>query len=131
MNFQVGTYCGRNGRRKGEGILAWMIEYPYEMASVVLPIQILLVIFYFRRKYPPLRQSRIFAAVIAANLCLTLAGVIVHSFVLHVLSYLFLLASLGLYFGAQNPERFLEQRTGVFNRQAFERLMRENKNRRF
>lgn len=131
MNFQVGTYCGCNRRRKGEGILAWVIEYPYEMASVVLPIQILLVIFYFRRKYPPLRQSRIFAAVIAANLCLTLAGVIVHSFVLRVLSYLFLLASLGLYFGAQNPERFLEQRTGVFNRQAFERLMRENKNRRF
>lgn len=131
VNFQVGTYCVRNGPRKGEGILFWMMEYPYEIAAMILPVQVLLAGFYFHRKYPPLRQSRIFASVIAANLCLTLAGVLVHSVVLHVLSYLFLLVSLGLYFGAQNPERFMEQRTGIFNRQAFERVMRENKSRRF
>lgn len=108
-----------------------MMEYSYTMVAVILPIQLLLVVFYFHRKYPPLRRSRLFAAVIAANLCLTLAGLFLQSFVLYLLSYLFLLVSLGVYFGAQNPARFLEQRTGMFNRQAFERVMRENRSRRF
>ena len=65
VNFQVGTYCVRNGPRKGEGILFWMMEYPYEIAAMILPVQVLLAGFYFHRKYPPLRQSRIFASVIA------------------------------------------------------------------
>lgn len=111
--------------------MSWLSDGLYEVSLALLPIQFFLAAFYFHRRYPPLKESRYFAAVIVLNVCLALAGIFFESRVLCIANYLCLLVSLCMYFGTQNPERFLEQRTGMFNRHAFECVMRENRSRRY
>ena len=96
-----------------------------------VPIQLMLLLFYRRRKYPPLKQDRSFALVISAGILLQVVGFAFQNPIFYGLSYFCLLASLWSYFGAQNPEHFFEHRTGLFNRNAFACLMQENFGRRY
>lgn len=109
----------------------WMLDHLNGIALAILPIQAMLVMFYFQRKYPPLKRRDSFGIVIGAGIVMTILGFVVESSALYLMSYLCLLVGLRSYFGAQNPEQFLEHRTGLFNRRAFEGVMQENFGRRY
>lgn len=109
----------------------WMLENLNGIALALLPIQAMLVIFYFRRKYPPLRRRDTFGMVIGSGIILTGLGFASGLTALYAGSYLSLLFGIRSFFGAQNPERFLEHRTGLFNRRSFEGVMQENFGRRY
>ena len=108
-----------------------MLENLNGIALALLPIQAMLVIFYFRRKYPPLRRRDTFGMVIGSGIVLTGLGFASGLTALYAGSYLSLLFGIRSFFGAQNPERFLEHRTGLFNRRSFEGVMQENFGRRY
>lgn len=106
-------------------------SFHYVLVLATLPVQLLLVRFYFKRKLPPLKKTRFYAALLVVNLALTIGGLLSQFSALYILNYLCLLVTLTMYFGAQNPELFLEKRTNTFNRQAFEAVMEENSSRRY
>ncbi len=109
----------------------WLTEGYNGIVLAFVPIQAMLLMFYRQRKYPPLRRDRAFAFVVSAGILLLPLCLVTQQPVFYAASYSCLLISLWNYFGKQNPEQFFENRTGLFNRRAFECLMRENASRRY
>ena len=103
--------------------MEWLTNGWNGIVLAFVPIQVMLLIFYRRRKYPPLQRDRRFACIVSAGIGFMAIGFLTQMPVFYAASYLCLLVSLWSYFGKQNPEQFFEHRTCLFNRHAFECIM--------
>lgn len=77
---QLSIFCGHAYVTLAEGVVVavfhWLSEYNYDFALATIPVQIILMGYYLSRRNLPSRQSRAFAAVLAANLAMTISDIV-------------------------------------------------------